>query len=100
MIRENDIEKYLKSRCDKAGFLLRKAQWVGLNHCPDRLIMTAASTVWIELKAPGKKPRSGQLREHARMRLAGQNVMVIDSKEQVDSLINQLKRDNNGTDRI
>lgn len=90
---ENDIENYLIARCKRAKILLRKAQWVGHNHCPDRIVMTPLSTVWVELKAPRKEPRPGQLREHDRMRAAGQNVVVIDSKAGVDALIKQLNEE-------
>lgn len=95
MTVENDIEKYLIKRAKREGFLIRKTQWVGHNHCPDRLIMTPLATVWVELKAPDKKPNGGQLREHARMRKAGQEVDVIDSFTGVDALINELKEYNN-----
>lgn len=43
--------------------------------------------VWVELKAPGVKPPSYQLREHARMRAMGQVVVVIDSIEGVEELL-------------
>lgn len=54
---------------------------------PRQSLMLSA-TVWIELKAPGKKPRIGQLREHERMRRLGQHVIVVvDSLEGVEELL-------------
>ena len=47
--------------------------------------------VAIETKAPGKKPTSGQLREHERMRGMGQRVEVIDSFEGVDRLLGEMR---------
>lgn len=44
-------------------------------------------TIWVELKATGKKPEPHQLREHKRMRAMGQRVVVIDSIEGVDALL-------------
>jgi hypothetical protein len=44
-------------------------------------------TVWVELKAPGAKPRPSQVREHERMRAMGQRVEVIDSLEGVEGLL-------------
>lgn len=44
-------------------------------------------SIWVELKAPGKKPEPHQLREHTRMRALGQRVEVIDSFEAVDRLL-------------
>lgn len=96
MIREKDVEAHLVRQCKKAGLLLRKVSWVGHNHAPDRLIMSPGATVWVELKAPGRKARPGQVREHERMRAAGQRVDVIDSKEGVDELINEIGRLNDG----
>lgn len=93
-MRESQIEKYLKKEVDKLGFLIRKAQWIGVNGCPDRLIMSPKLTVWVELKAPDKKPRPRQEREHADMRKNGQLIEVIDSLQKVDILINQIKEAN------
>lgn len=88
---EKTIEKYLRAQCKAAGFLCRKVCWVGMNGCPDRLIMTPAATLWVELKSPNKEPTLQQQREHARMREAGQNVVFTDSKAGVDVIIKMLK---------
>lgn len=96
MITERDVERRLIRLSKRAGFLIRKTAWIGHNHAPDRLIMTPGATVWVELKAPGRKARPGQVREHERMRAAGQRVDVIDTKEGVDELINELIRLNDG----
>ena len=92
MITEKDIERYLVKQATDIGALVRKAQWVGHNHCPDRLLMLPSVTVWVEVKAPGKEPRAGQDREHKRMADHGQIVFVVDSHESVDQLIERLKR--------
>lgn len=88
---EASIEKYLLKRATEAGALVRKVQWVGHNHAPDRLIMTPARTIWVELKAPGKIAAPGQAREHKRMREHGQEVYVADSRDAVDQLIKRIK---------
>jgi hypothetical protein len=41
----------------------------------------------VELKAPGKRPTAQQLREHARMRLLGEVVLVIDSLAGVEAML-------------
>lgn len=97
-MRERDIEKHLVQRVKALGGEVRKVQWVGRVGAPDRLVMLpykwhgpAAYYVgrcfWVELKAPGEKPRSSQLREHERMRAMGQRVVVIDSIEGVEELL-------------
>lgn len=92
-MREKDIETYLVKQAEALGALVRKTTWVGINHCPDRLIMLPRITVWVEVKAPGEKPRAGQQREHDRMYEHGQTVYVVDSKESVDNLIKTLGRE-------
>ena len=88
MTKESDIEKYLVKRVKNVGGQIRKAQWVGHVGAPDRRVMLPnRMPIWIELKAPGKKPEPHQVREHNRMRKLGELVEVIDSYEAVDNLI-------------
>jgi hypothetical protein len=99
--RESDIEDYLVKRVKALGGEVRKVQWIGRRGAPDRLVMLPAMpgrgwfnldsrkphTIWVELKAPGAKPEPHQLREHHRMLVMGQRVVVIDSIEGVDALL-------------
>lgn len=87
---EKKVEKYLADKCKAHNLLCRKVGWIGINGCPDRIIMTPAITVWVEVKAPDKKPRASQLREHERMRAAGQSVVVVDSYEAIDQTIEYI----------
>jgi hypothetical protein len=105
-MREVKVEEYLKKCVEALGGEIRKVKWIGRRHAPDRVVMfpievrqrlqlrrTKASTlvdgvvIWVEVKAPGEKSRPGQLREHERMRRAGQWVEVVDSFESVDRLL-------------
>lgn len=97
-VRESDIEKYLVAKAKEHGGEVRKVKWIGRRGAPDRLLMLpykrlpsgwvggAWTTIWVELKAPGKKPDAHQAREHARMWRMDQIVVVIDSIEGVDAL--------------
>ena len=88
MTKESDIEKYLVKRVKDVGGQIRKAQWVSHVGAPDRRVMLPnRMPIWIELKAPGKKPEPHQVREHNRMRKLGELVEIIDSYEAVDNLI-------------
>lgn len=82
-MRERDIEEYLCARVRAMGGEVRKVRWVGRNSAPDRRVMLPGRCCWVELKAPGKVPTRAQLREHARMRAAGERVEVVDSLAQV-----------------
>ena len=118
-MRERDIEKYLVQQAKALQGEVRKVTFIGHRGAPDRLLMVPerkrvawgspgeifkvleieytyqevfpAETVWIELKAPGKKPEPHQLREHERMRKMGQRVEVIDSLEGVDELMKEFE---------
>ena len=85
---ESTIEDYLKKRAKEEWLFLRKVCWIGRRYAPDRLL----NNIYIELKRPGEKPCPGQLREHERMRKAGNRVEVIDSKEGIDQLINEITK--------
>jgi len=103
MTRESVIEAHLVKRVKVAGGEIRKVQWLGHRGAPDRLVLLPARrlansidcaycnprglSIWVELKAPGKKPEAHQLREHVRMRALGQRVVVIDSIEGVEALL-------------
>lgn len=87
-MRESTIEAHLVKRVKALGGEVRKVQWVGRRGAPDRLVMLHwGRPVWVELKAPGEKPRPAQLREHTRMRHFGLRVEVIDSLEAVERLL-------------
>lgn len=59
---------------------VRKCVWVGHNGAPDLFIMLDGIHLWIEVKAPGGKPRAHQSREIGRMRtIGGCAVYVCDS---------------------
>lgn len=97
-LKERDIEAYLVKKVTQLGGEVRKVQWIGRRGAPDRLVLLpgrerttsggaftiGARAVWVELKAPGKKPEPHQLREHERLTKFGQQVLVIDSKDLVD----------------
>lgn len=85
-MRESTIEKHLVKKTKQAGGEVRKVRWIGRRGAPDRFVMLPNRSIWVELKAPGKKAEKHQEREHARMRRMGQNVLVIDSIEAVDGL--------------
>jgi len=88
-VLESSVEDYLKREVEKVGGEVRKVQWPGRAHAPDRLVLfpRKRTNCMVELKAPGKEPRPGQVREHTRLRNAGFKVFVIDTKEQVDGFI-------------
>lgn len=102
-MRERDIERHLVQRVKALGGEVRKVTWQGRRGAPDRLVMLpeyvncgehvvcrdprGARSIWVELKAPGEKPKAYQRREHERMQDFGLRVEVIDSIEAVEALL-------------
>ena len=87
-MREIEVEDYLVEQAKAIGGEVRKLRWIGRNGAPDRVIMLEGKTIWVELKRPGtKRANPHQIREHERMRRAGQTMVVVDSFEGVDKLI-------------
>lgn len=92
---ESVVETYFVARCKANGALVRKAKWIGVDGCPDRVVFHQGRTLWVELKRPGTKFPSNaherqQARRHAEMLTFGVQVYLIDSKEGVDAFVEQL----------
>lgn len=90
MTLEADIEDYLVKEVEAAGGEVRKVVWLGRRHAPDRLVMLNGAH-FVELKRPGEKPRSGQLREHERMRKHGLKVYVLSTYYGIDCFVEGIK---------
>nr|WP_028988044.1 VRR-NUC domain-containing protein [Thermicanus aegyptius] len=87
-MRERDIEAYLRDRVKTLGGRAYKFVSPGNAGVPDRLVLLPGGrVVFVELKAPGRKPTPLQLAQHQRLRALGCDVRVIDSLEQVDELL-------------
>lgn len=81
---ERDIEAYLVKRCKEIGALVDKFTSPQRRSVPDRLITFNGRLLFVELKAPGKKPTEAQVRDHERRRAAGAEVVWLDSVGGVD----------------
>lgn len=88
-MRELTVENYLVRKVQKAGGDVRKVAWLGRRHAPDRAVLWPRQGLHdlVEMKAPGKKPPAGQLREHERLWRAGFSVLVLDTHEKIDAYI-------------
>lgn len=83
-MRERDIERALVRRIKELGGLCEKFTSPGRRSVPDRLVTLPNNRIiFVELKAPGKKPTELQKRDHERRKALGCEVRVIDSIEGV-----------------
>lgn len=92
-MRERLIESYLREQVKAAGGIAYKWTSPGNSGVPDRIvILPGGRALFVELKAPGGKPTKLQMVQHKRLRALGCDVRVIDSKEQVDEMLQELIR--------
>lgn len=96
-IKEESTERYLVRLVTKAGGEIRKVVWPGRRGAPDRFVMLPKGCVWVELKKPNlaatfpaNAHEHQQHREHERLRRFGQRVLVLDSREEVAALVEEL----------
>ena len=90
-MKEKTIEQHLVHIVKKAGGLCPKFVSPGMDGMPDRLVLLPEGRIaFIEVKAPGKKPRPLQLHRHEQLRKLGFHVFVLDDPKDIPSLIRQL----------
>lgn len=79
---EKQIEQALVRRVKELGGMCEKFTSPGRRAVPDRIItLPGGKIIFVECKAPGKKPTITQQFDHERRRLLGCDVRVIDSLE-------------------
>jgi hypothetical protein len=79
---EKAIEAALVRRVKELGGLCEKFVSPGRRSVPDRVVtLPGGRIVFVEVKAPGKKPTELQERDHWRRRKLGCEVLVIDTLE-------------------
>lgn len=100
--RERDVHKALVARVKLLGGEVRRVKWIGRRSAPDVLVLLYARAAgrdldgsprrartgrnaYVEEKRPGADAREDQQREHARLRAAGCEVLVIDTLELIDT---------------
>ena len=88
---ERTIEQKLAARVKAMGGIAPKFTSPGFDGMPDRLVLLPGGRMgFVELKAPGKKPRALQLARHRLLRRLGFKVFVIDGIEQIDSVLEEI----------
>ena len=81
-ILERDVEKALVARVKSLGGVAEKFTSPAKRSVPDRLVtLPGGVMIFVELKAPGKKPTPKQSADHQRRRAMGCDVRVIDTLE-------------------
>ena len=91
---ERKIEKELVAQVKAMGGIAPKFTSPGFDGMPDRLVLLPSGRMaFVELKAPGKKPRALQLARHRLHRRLGFKVYVIDGIEQIAGVLEEIEHE-------
>ncbi|QKN23204.1 VRR-NUC domain-containing protein [Caproicibacterium lactatifermentans] len=90
-MREKEIEKKLILAVKQAGGIAPKFTSPGFDGMPDRIVLLPGGHIgFVEVKAPGEKPRPLQLARHEMLRRLGFQVYLLDSIEQIGGVIDEI----------
>jgi len=88
---EKEIELQLVMAVKKMGGRAVKFISPGFDGMPDRLVLLPGGKCgFVEVKAPGKKMRALQRVRHEMLRAMGFKAYVLDAKEQIEEIINDI----------
>lgn len=91
-MREKTIEQKFTAAVKTAGGLALKFTSPGFDGVPDRIaLLPGGRMAFVEVKAPGKKPRPLQEARHRLLRRLGFKVYVLDDAEQIGGIIDEIQ---------
>lgn len=91
-MREKLIEQKLVYKVKAAGGIAPKFVSPGLDGMPDRLLLLPGGRMaFVEVKAPGEKPRPLQVARHRLLTELGFKVYVLDDPEQITKILEDIQ---------
>ena len=91
-MREKELEQMLVSAVKNHDGICPKLVSPGYDGMPDRMAMLPEGRIgFVEVKAPGEKPRPLQTARHRMLRKLGFNVYVLDSPAQIERIIDEIR---------
>ena len=92
-MREKLIEQKLVKAVKALNGMCPKLVSTGTDGMPDRMVLLPDGKLsFVEVKAPGEKPRPLQIRRHEQLRQLGFRVAVLDDPEQIPSVLEETRR--------
>ena len=90
-MREKVIEQKLVRAVKNMGGIAPKFVSPGLDGMPDRIVLLPGGHIgFVEVKAPGEKPRPLQLARHGLLRRLGFKVFVLDDEKQIGGILDEI----------
>ncbi len=91
-MREKTIEQKFVATVKAVGGLALKFTSPGFDGVPDRIaLLPGGKMAFVEVKAPGEKPRPLQLARHRLLRRLGFKVYVLDDESQIGGMIDEIQ---------
>ena len=91
-MKEKIIEQKFRTAVKAVGGMAVKFVSPGLDGMPDRLaLLPGGRMAFVEVKAPGKKPRPLQLARHRTLRQLGFRVYTLDDEKQIGGIIDEIR---------
>lgn len=91
-MREKTIEQKLVQDAKSMGGIAVKMSCPGFDGMPDRLVLLPDGLLgFVEVKAPGKKPRALQAARHELLQNLGFKVYVLDDGSQIGGILNDIQ---------
>ena len=92
MKSEKQIEQALVRAVRNSGGIALKFVSPGFDGMPDRIVLLPHGVIaFVEVKAPGKKPRALQVSRHGMLRKLGFRVYVLDNEEQIGGILDEIR---------
>lgn len=90
-MREKQIEQKLVRAVKNMGGIAPKFVSPGFDGMPDRIVLLPGGHIgFVEVKAPGEKPRPLQEARHGLLRRLGFKVYVLDHPEQINQILEDI----------
>lgn len=91
-MREKTIEMKLVQATKSAGGIALKFVSPGFDGMPDRIVLLPGEKLaFIEVKAPGQKPRVLQTARHKLLQDLGFKVYVLDDVQQIGGILGEIR---------
>ncbi|MDO4362901.1 MAG: VRR-NUC domain-containing protein [Clostridia bacterium] len=91
-MREKEIENDLVKKAKKRGGIALKFTSPGYDGVPDRLVLLPNSKMgFVEVKAPGKKPRTLQITRMQMLQSLGFKAYVLDDKKDTEVILDEIQ---------
>ena len=91
-VSEKSIERKLVETVKNMGGIAPKFVSPGFDGMPDRIVLLPHGLMaFVEVKAPGKKPRPLQVSRHGLLQRLGFKVYVLDDMNQIGGILDDIR---------